>query len=76
MSEFDAERAELFLARGALLVEGRTEKLAFPFVFRALGHDVDERGDLDRRVRRQVADRPARARLRPLRDPVRRRPRP
>ena len=34
--------AELFLARGALLVEGRTEKLAFPFVFRALGHDVDE----------------------------------
>ena len=43
VSEFDAERAELFLARGALLVEGRTEKLAFPFVFRALGHDVDER---------------------------------
>jgi hypothetical protein len=24
-----------------LLVEGRTEKLAFPFIFRALGHDVD-----------------------------------
>jgi predicted ATP-dependent endonuclease of OLD family len=41
MAEFDAERAELFLARGALLVEGRTEKLAFPFVFRALGQDVD-----------------------------------
>jgi len=41
-NEFDAERAELFLARGALLVEGRTEKLVFPFVFRALGHDVDE----------------------------------
>jgi predicted ATP-dependent endonuclease of OLD family len=40
-NEFDAERAELFLARGALLVEGRTEKLVFPFVFRALGHDVD-----------------------------------
>lgn len=44
VNEFDAERAELFLARGALLVEGRTEKLAFPFVFRALGHDADEEG--------------------------------
>jgi predicted ATP-dependent endonuclease of OLD family len=40
-NDFDAERAELFLARGALLVEGRTEKLVFPFVFRALGHDID-----------------------------------
>jgi putative ATP-dependent endonuclease of the OLD family len=40
-NDFDAERAELFLARGALLVEGRTEKLVFPFVFRALGRDVD-----------------------------------
>jgi predicted ATP-dependent endonuclease of OLD family len=42
MNEFDAERAEVLLARGALLVEGRTEKLVFPFVFRALGHDVDK----------------------------------
>jgi predicted ATPase len=42
LSEFDAERAEIFLSRAALLVEGRTEKLAFPFVFRALGYDVDE----------------------------------
>lgn len=41
VSEFDAERSELFLARAAILVEGRTEKLAFPFVFRALGYDVD-----------------------------------
>jgi putative ATP-dependent endonuclease of the OLD family len=41
LAEFDAERAELFLARAALLVEGRTEKLAFPFVFEALGHDAD-----------------------------------
>ncbi len=40
-SEFDAERAELFLARAAILVEGRTEKLVFPFVFEALGHDAD-----------------------------------
>jgi hypothetical protein len=41
LSEFDAERSELFLARAALLVEGRTEKLVFPFVFGALGHDPD-----------------------------------
>lgn len=40
-AEFDAERAELFLSRAALLVEGRTEKLAFPFVFEALGYDAD-----------------------------------
>lgn len=41
LSEFDAERSELFLSRAAILVEGRTERLALPFVFRALGHDVD-----------------------------------
>lgn len=41
LSELDAERGELLLARAALLVEGRTEKLAFPFIFRAMGHDVD-----------------------------------
>jgi hypothetical protein len=40
-AEFDAERAELFLARSALLVEGRTEKLVMPFVFEALGYDAD-----------------------------------
>jgi CRISPR-associated exonuclease Cas4 len=43
-AEFDAERAELFLARAALLVEGRTEKLAFPFVFDAIGLDPDAEG--------------------------------
>jgi predicted ATPase len=41
-AEFDAERAEIFLSRAALLVEGRTEKLAFPFVFEALGYDADQ----------------------------------
>jgi predicted ATP-dependent endonuclease of OLD family len=41
LSEFDAERSEVFLARAALLVEGRTEKLVFPFIFGALGHDHD-----------------------------------
>jgi putative ATP-dependent endonuclease of the OLD family len=41
LSEFDAERSELFLSRAALLVEGRTEKLVFPLVFQALGRDHD-----------------------------------
>lgn len=41
VSEVDAERSELFLARAVLLVEGRTEKLSFPFVFRVLGIDPD-----------------------------------
>jgi hypothetical protein len=44
LSEFDAERSELFLARAAILVEGRTEQLVFPFVFQALGHDADREG--------------------------------
>ena len=41
-SELDAERAEIFLSRAVLFVEGRTEKLAFPFVFEALGYDADQ----------------------------------
>lgn len=41
VSEFDAERSELFLARSVILVEGRTEKLVLPSVFAALGRDVD-----------------------------------
>jgi predicted ATPase len=41
VSEFDAERSELFLARSAILVEGRTEKLVLPSIFAALGHDAD-----------------------------------
>ena len=44
MSEFDAERGELFLADVAVLVEGRTEKLALPHVFRLRGIDVDQLG--------------------------------
>lgn len=44
VSEFDAERSELLLARAALLVEGRTEKLVFPLIFAALGHDADREG--------------------------------
>lgn len=41
MTEFDATRSELFLARAVVLVEGLTEKLVLPFVFSALGYDVD-----------------------------------
>jgi predicted ATP-dependent endonuclease of OLD family len=41
MAEFDAARSELFLAQAVVLVEGLTEKLVLPFVFSALGYDVD-----------------------------------
>jgi predicted ATPase len=41
LAEVDAERAELFLSRAGLLVEGMTEKLAFQLVFRALGSEPD-----------------------------------
>jgi predicted ATP-dependent endonuclease of OLD family len=44
MTEFDAARSELFLAHAVVLVEGLTEKLVLPFVFTALGHDVDRDG--------------------------------
>jgi predicted ATP-dependent endonuclease of OLD family len=46
LSEFDSDRAELFLARAVLLVEGRTEKMTFPFVFEALGIEPDKEGVL------------------------------
>ena len=46
LSEFDSERLELFLARCAVLVEGRTEKLVFPLLFEALGVDPDKEGIL------------------------------
>jgi predicted ATPase len=46
LAEFDSDRLELFLARCAVLVEGRTEKLIFPLVFEALGVDADKEGIL------------------------------
>jgi predicted ATPase len=46
LSEFDSDRAELFLARCAVLVEGRTEKMTFPLVFDAFGVDADKEGIL------------------------------
>jgi predicted ATP-dependent endonuclease of OLD family len=44
LAEFDAERAEIFLSRAVLLVEGMTEKLALPFAFEALGYEPDREG--------------------------------
>ncbi len=41
LCEFDAERAELFFSRAAVLVEGMSEKQALPYVFRSHGYDVD-----------------------------------
>jgi hypothetical protein len=41
ISELDAERGELFFASAVVLVEGRTEKLTLPFIFSALGYDID-----------------------------------
>lgn len=42
--EFDHERSEMFFARSVVLVEGQTERLALPFIFRAMGHDPDAAG--------------------------------
>ena len=43
-AEFDHERSEMFFARAVVLVEGQTERLALPAIFRAMGHDVDALG--------------------------------
>lgn len=44
LTEFDTERKELFFAKGVMLVEGCTEKIALPLAFRALGEDINKRG--------------------------------
>ena len=44
LTEFDTQRNELFFARCVLLVEGVTEKIALPLLFRALGHDANRLG--------------------------------
>ena len=41
LTEFDAQRSELFFARSVLLVEGATEKLLLPLVLQRLGHDLN-----------------------------------
>lgn len=43
-AEFDRERSEMFFAQAVVLVEGQTERLSLPFIFRALGHDPDAEG--------------------------------
>jgi len=42
MTEFDSQRNELFFARRVMFVEGNTEKVAIPLVFRALGIDINK----------------------------------
>ena len=44
LTEFDAQRNELFFARKVLFVEGNTEKVALPLALRALGVDVNREG--------------------------------
>jgi hypothetical protein len=43
-AEFDHERSEMFFANAVVLVEGQTERLSLPFIFRAMGHDPDAEG--------------------------------
>ena len=43
-AEFDHERSEMFFAQKVVLVEGQTERLSLPFVFRAMDHDPDAEG--------------------------------
>ena len=42
ITEFDSQRSELFFASRVMLVEGYTEKIVFPLVFKALGIDVNK----------------------------------
>ncbi|GAB4142374.1 MAG: AAA family ATPase [Planctomycetota bacterium] len=42
LTEFDAQRSELFFARWVMFVEGNTEKVAIPLAFWALGVDVNK----------------------------------
>ena len=76
VSELDAERAEIFLSRAVLLVEGRTEKLVFPLIFQALGLDADQEAIAVIDCAGQGQHPAVRGDLQRLRDPVRRRPRP
>ena len=75
MCEFDAERAELFFSRAAILVEGMTEKIALPVRLPRARPRRRPRADLDRRVRRQVEPAAVRRDLQAGARPVRRRPR-
>lgn len=41
-SEFDSQRNELFFARKVMLVEGNTEKLSVPILFKTYGIDINK----------------------------------
>lgn len=43
-AEFDHERSEMFFATAVVLVEGQTERLSMPWIFRSLGYDPDALG--------------------------------
>ena len=43
-AEFAHERTEMFFASAVVLVEGQTEQIALPLVFRRLGHHPDALG--------------------------------
>ena len=43
-AEFDRQRTEMFFAAAVVLVEGQTERLSLPLMFRRLGHDPDALG--------------------------------
>lgn len=43
-AEFDHERNEMFFATAVVLVEGQTERLSLPAIFRRLGYDPDALG--------------------------------
>jgi len=42
LSEFDSQRNELFFSKRAVFVEGNTEKVSIPLVFKALGFDINK----------------------------------
>jgi predicted ATP-dependent endonuclease of OLD family len=43
-AEFDHERTEMFFASAVVLVEGQTEAIALPLIFRGMGHHPDALG--------------------------------
>jgi putative ATP-dependent endonuclease of the OLD family len=44
INECDSHRSEMFFARRVILVEGYTERVAFPLVFKAKGVDINREG--------------------------------
>ena len=75
VSEFDAERSELFLARSVILVEGRTEKLVLPRSSRRSAMTPIGRRSPSSSAAASRTSRSSHASARRA-DPVRRRPRP